>query len=44
MLGSPQEVRAQAGPDGAADMNAAFIAIVEQGRAARAQAAAREAA
>ena len=44
VLGSPQEVRAQAGPDGAADMNAAFIAIVEQGRAARAQAAAREAA
>lgn len=35
-LGTPQQVREQAGNEGAADMNAAFIAIVEQGRSARA--------
>jgi len=34
-LGTPQEVRAQAGADGHADMNDAFIAIVEKGRAQR---------
>jgi len=34
-LGTPQQVREQAGGDGI-DMNAAFIAIVEQGRAQRA--------
>ena len=33
-LGTPREVREQAG-DAGADMNSAFIAIVEQGRAAR---------
>ena len=33
-LGTPQAVRKQAGRDGAADMNSAFIAIVEHGRAA----------
>jgi ABC-2 type transport system ATP-binding protein len=33
-LGTPQAVREQAGRDGAADMNSAFIAIVEHGRAA----------
>lgn len=32
-LGTPQEVRAQAGSDSGTDMNSAFIAIVEQGRA-----------
>ncbi|VCU70693.1 putative ABC transporter ATP-binding protein YbhF [Pigmentiphaga humi] len=32
-LGTPREVREQAGGDGAADMDSAFIAIVEQGRA-----------
>ena len=32
-LGTPRAVRAQAGSAGAADMNSAFIAIVEQGRA-----------
>lgn len=31
-LGTPQEVRAQAGDADARDMNSAFIAIVEQGR------------
>ena len=35
-LGTPAEVRARAG-DNVVDMNAAFIAIVEQGRAAAAQ-------
>ena len=34
-LGTPRAVRAQAGSAGAADMNSAFIAIVEQGRARR---------
>lgn len=34
-LGTPHEVREQAGDAGATDMNSAFIAIVEQGRAAR---------
>jgi len=34
-LGTPHEVRAQAGTDQGADMNSAFIAIVEQGRAQR---------
>lgn len=34
-LGTPREVRNQAGEAGARDMNSAFIAIVEQGRAAR---------
>ncbi|MCG3201721.1 MAG: putative multidrug ABC transporter ATP-binding protein YbhF [Gammaproteobacteria bacterium] len=33
-LGTPQAVREQAGLDGGADMNNAFIAIVEHGRAA----------
>jgi ABC-2 type transport system ATP-binding protein len=33
-LGTPQAVRAQAGGDAGTDMNSAFIAIVEQGRAA----------
>lgn len=37
VLGSPQQVRDQAGPQGAADMNAAFIAIVEKARSERAQ-------
>ncbi|WP_395394966.1 ATP-binding cassette domain-containing protein [Novosphingobium sp. BL-8A] len=32
-LGTPQEVREQAGGDSVGDMNQAFIAIVEQGRA-----------
>lgn len=32
-LGTPQEVREQASGDGSTDMNQAFIAIVEQGRA-----------
>jgi len=32
-LGTPQEVREQAGSDGGTDMNSAFIAIVEHGRA-----------
>ena len=32
-LGSPQQVRRQAGDTGAMDMNSAFIAIVEQARA-----------
>ena len=32
-LGSPQQVRQQAGDTGAMDMNSAFIAIVEQARA-----------
>jgi ABC-2 type transport system ATP-binding protein len=32
-LGTPQEVRERAGGDAATDMNSAFIAIVEQGRA-----------
>ena len=36
-LGTPHEVREQAGDAGATDMNSAFIAIVEQGRAAREQ-------
>ena len=31
-LGTPQEVREQAGGDGSTDMNSAFIAIVERGR------------
>jgi ABC-2 type transport system ATP-binding protein len=31
-LGSPQDVRAQAGASQAHDMNSAFIAIVEQAR------------
>ncbi len=35
-LGTPQEVREQAADAGAKDMNSAFIAIVEQGRAQRA--------
>jgi len=34
-LGTPQAVRAQAGSATGADMNSAFIAIVEQGRARR---------
>lgn len=34
-LGTPLQVREQAGADHAGDMNAAFIAIVEHGRAAR---------
>ncbi len=34
-LGTPHEVREQAGDAGAIDMNSAFIAIVEQGRVAR---------
>ena len=34
-LGTPREVRAQAGSDESADMNSAFIAIVEQARAQR---------
>ena len=34
-LGTPAQVREQAGGDSARDMNTAFIAIVEQGRAAR---------
>jgi ABC-2 type transport system ATP-binding protein len=34
-LGTPREVRAQAGGDEGTDMNSAFIAIVEQGRADR---------
>lgn len=33
-LGAPQAVREQAGGDHCVDMNSAFIAIVEQGRAA----------
>ena len=37
-LGTPQQVREQAGADGV-DMNAAFIGIVEQGRAKRSAAA-----
>ncbi|WP_282269978.1 ATP-binding cassette domain-containing protein [Stenotrophomonas sp. PS02298] len=37
-LGTPQQVREQAGADGI-DMNAAFIGIVEQGRAQRSAAA-----
>jgi ABC-2 type transport system ATP-binding protein len=32
-IGTPHEVRQRAGDDGAADMNTAFIAIVEQARA-----------
>lgn len=36
-LGTPAEVRAQAGGDAGADMNAAFIAIVEHARAQRPQ-------
>ena len=39
-LGTPQQVRARAGKDDAADMNSAFIAIVEQSRAAHAAAGA----
>ncbi len=35
-LGTPRQVRTQAGNEGA-DMNSAFIAVVEQGRAARNQ-------
>ena len=31
-LGTPRQVREQAGPAGAGDMNSAFITIVEQGR------------
>jgi len=34
-LGTPQQVREQAGTDRSADMNSAFIAIVERGRAQR---------
>jgi ABC-2 type transport system ATP-binding protein len=34
-LGTPQQVRAQVGGEAAADMNSAFIAIVEQGRVKR---------
>jgi ABC-2 type transport system ATP-binding protein len=34
-LGTPEQVRQQAGEAGGGDMNAAFIAIVEQGRSAR---------
>ncbi|HOY23557.1 MAG TPA: ATP-binding cassette domain-containing protein [Cellvibrio sp.] len=34
-LGTPQQVREQAGGNNVSDMNSAFIAIVEQGRAAR---------
>ncbi len=34
-LGTPQQVRAEAGVDPSAEMNSAFIAIVEQGRAQR---------
>ncbi|MGH8348839.1 MAG: ATP-binding cassette domain-containing protein [Pseudomonas sp.] len=34
-LGTPLQVREQAGDDHSGDMNGAFIAIVEQGRAAR---------
>ncbi|HEY0332242.1 MAG TPA: ATP-binding cassette domain-containing protein [Stenotrophomonas sp.] len=37
-LGTPDEVRAQAGSAGTQDMNSAFIAIVEQARAAQQQA------
>ena len=33
-LGTPQAVREQAGREGGADMNSAFIAIVERGRSA----------
>jgi ABC-2 type transport system ATP-binding protein len=36
-LGTPAQVRELAGGDNAKDMNSAFIAIVEQGRAAQAQ-------
>lgn len=36
-LGSPKQVRLQAGDAGASDMNSAFIAIVEQARANRGQ-------
>ena len=32
-LGTPQAVREQAGQEGGGDMNSAFIAIVEHGRA-----------
>jgi ABC-2 type transport system ATP-binding protein len=39
-LGTPEQVRAQAGGDAATDMDSAFIAIVEQGRARRQQSAA----
>lgn len=42
-LGTPQQVRAQAGSEGI-DMNAAFIGIVEQGRTKRGSAAAGRAA
>jgi ABC-2 type transport system ATP-binding protein len=38
-LGTPQQVREQAGGDGVMDMNTAFIAIVEQGRAQSRQSA-----
>jgi ABC-2 type transport system ATP-binding protein len=34
-LGTPRQVREQAGSDHVRDMNSAFIAIVEQGRAGR---------
>jgi len=34
-LGTPHQVRKQAGEASAMDMNSAFIAIVEQGRAQR---------
>lgn len=36
-LGTPEAVRAQSGRDATTDMNSAFIAIVEQGRAQRGQ-------
>ena len=35
-IGTPREVREKAGPEGAKDMNSAFIAIVEAARARRA--------
>ena len=38
-LGTPQQVREQAGSGGGADMNEAFIAIVEQGRSVPARSA-----
>jgi ABC-2 type transport system ATP-binding protein len=38
-LGTPHQVRAQAGEGAGADMNSAFIAIVEHGRASAGAAA-----
>ncbi len=40
-LGTPRQVREQAGADHSGDMNGAFIAIVEQGRASRVNAGAK---